>query len=310
MNTVWITGARGFIGRHLAKYLSDSGSKVYGIGHGIWSKYEYRVWGLDGWLNGEINATNLSTLLLKSGNPTHVFHLAGGSAVGASIVAPLEDFNRTVVSCARLLDWLRNFAPNVCIVAASSAAVYGSAYDVPISEIDITHPFSPYGHHKLMLEQLCHSYAETYGMRSVIVRLFSVYGPWLRKQILWDLCSRLNSGITELRLRGTGGELRDWTEINDVVRLLEVAAKIEGTGVSVINGGAGVATSVYEIANMVVNAWGGGRTKIVFSGPGRPGDPARLVADSNQLTAMGFEWSVSTADGIRSYVKWFKQDVI
>jgi len=308
MNTVWITGAQGFIGRHLAKHLSDSGNKVYGIGHGVWSEYERRAWGLNGWLNGEINATNLEQLASESGLPIQVFHLAGGSAVGPSIVAPLEDFNRTVASCAKLLDWLRASAPEVCVVAVSSAAVYGSGHDGSISETDAIRPFSPYGHHKLMMEQLCYSYAETYGLRSVIVRLFSVYGSWLRKQLLWDLCSRLASGETELRLGGTGEELRDWTEVRDVVSLLKIAAMIEGEGVTVVNGGSGVATSVHKIAGMLVSAWGAD-ARVEYTGFGRPGDPFSLVADNSQLTEIGFKWRVSVADGVRAYTEWFKESI-
>ena len=79
---------------------------------------------------------------------------------------------------------------------------------------------SPYGQHKLMMEQMCRSYAVTFGIRSTVARLFSVYGPYLRKQLLWDLCSRLRSGEQTLVLGGTGAEMRDWTDVRDVARFL------------------------------------------------------------------------------------------
>lgn len=101
----------------------------------------------------------------------------------ASFANPLENFSRTVSTSARLLDWLRVAAPEARVVAASNAAVYGAQYDGPIEEDFATHPFSPYGHHKLMMEQLCREYADTFRLRCTIVRLFSVYGPWLRKQL-------------------------------------------------------------------------------------------------------------------------------
>jgi UDP-glucose 4-epimerase len=310
MRTVWITGAQGFIGRHLARHLFNSGHQVYGIGHGVWSEYDYSAWGLSGWLNGEIDATNLNNIAGQSGLPDQVYHLAGGSAVGPSIKAPLEDFSRTVFSCARLLDWLRSSAPKACLVTVSSAAVYGSGHDAAIAESDAIHPFSPYGHHKMMMEQLCHSYAETYGLRSVVVRLFSVYGSWLRKQLLWDLCSRLASGETVLCLGGSGKELRDWTDVSDVVRLLAFAASIKGDGVSIMNGGSGVATSVQDVAQMVVNAWDVAGISVAFNGLSRAGDPFSLVADSRRLDGLNFEWKVPVEDGIRAYVEWCKEVVV
>jgi len=309
MNTVWVTGAQGFIGRHLAKHLSDSGSKVYGIGHGVWSEYEYRAWGLDGWLKGEIDTANLENLASISGLPMQIFHIAGGSSVGPSIATPLEDFNRTVASCIKLLDWVRTTSSGTCIVAASSAAVYGSGHDMAISETASIHPFSPYGHHKFMMEQLCRSYAETYGLRCVIVRLFSVYGPLLRKQLLWDLCSRLASGEKELCLGGTGQELRDWVEVRDVARLLKVAAMIDDNGVSIINGGSGIGTSVSDIAEMIVRAWGA-NCNVGFNGHGRPGDPFSLVADTSQLAKIGYQCKVPVEEGIRTYVEWFKESML
>ena len=117
------------------------------------------------------------------GLPSTVFHLAGGSSVGLSIAQPFEDFSRTVSSTARLLEWLRGAAPDCRLIVASSAAVYGAKYVGPIPENAAPAPMSPYGEHKLMMEQLCRSYAITFGLRSTVVRLFSVYGPQFAKAI-------------------------------------------------------------------------------------------------------------------------------
>src|SRR6202012_4896575 len=106
------------------------------------------------------------------------------------------------------------------LIVASSAAVYGAQHAGPIAEQDALVPMSPYGQHKLMMEQLCRSYAMTFGIRSTVVRLFSVYGASLRKQLLWDVCSRLHRGERSLMLGGTGREIRDWIHVRDVVRLL------------------------------------------------------------------------------------------
>lgn len=305
MAIVWITGAKGFIGRHLALHLYRLGHEVYGIGHGIWPQLESSQWGLSGWANGDIDSANLEAMRRSGGLPSRVFHLAGGSSVGTSIASPLEDFSRTVNTSARLLEWLRVSAPEARLVVVSSAAVYGSRYDDPIGEDFPTGPVSPYGHHKLMMEELCRSYVETFGVRCTIVRLFSVYGPELRKQLLWDLCSKLSSEAPVLRLGGSGRELRDWTEIRDVVRLLDTISVVDGDDLVLLNGGSGVATPVSSITELLVNAWGK-RTKIEFVGEARPGDPFSLVARPDALANRGFNWEISLSDGIASYVRWFK----
>ena len=305
MAIVWITGAKGFIGRHLALHLYRLGHEVYGIGHGIWPPLELSRWGLSGWVNGDIDSANLEAMRRDGGLPSRVFHLAGGSSVGTSIASPLEDFSRTVNTSARLLEWLRVSAPEAQLVVASSAAVYGSRYDEPIGEDFPTSPVSPYGHHKLMMEELCRSYVETFGVRCTIVRLFSVYGPELRKQLLWDLCSKLSSEASVLRLGGSGRELRDWTEIRDVVRLLDTASVVDGDNLIILNGGSGVATPVSSITELLVDAWGK-PARIEFVGEARPGDPFSLVARPDALANRGFNWEISLSDGIASYVRWFK----
>src|SRR4051812_47340192 len=117
--TVWITGAKGFIGRYLARTLADAGHAVHGIGHGALEDAEQRRLGLRTWLNGEVDATNLRALAAKSGLPSTVFHLAGGSSVGLSIDQPLEDHARTVGSTAQVLEWLRSTAPECRLIVAS-----------------------------------------------------------------------------------------------------------------------------------------------------------------------------------------------
>ncbi|WP_346731096.1 SDR family oxidoreductase [Bradyrhizobium sp. 23] len=302
---MWVTGASGFIGRHLVRVLADQGCAVHGIGHGSIEDTDRERIGLSEWLNGEIDAANLNALAGRSGLPSTIFHLAGGSSVGLSIAQPFEDFSRTVSSTARLLEWLRGSAPDCRLIVASSAAVYGAHHAGAISEEAETQPMSPYGHHKLIMEQLCRSYSDSFGIRATILRLFSVYGPALRKQLLWDLCVRLEQGRRELVLDGTGNEARDWIDVRDVVRLLAGLARTDGVPLKVLNGGSGVPTSVAEIVRLVTKAWGGD-IPARFSGLVRAGDPFSLVADAGQLSEIPFSWRIPVPDGIAQYVSWFK----
>lgn len=305
---IWITGAHGFIGRHLARTLGGAGHLVAGIGHGAWPAAAAAQWEVGHWLNGDLSYSNLNALRTSTGPPDVVMHLAGGSSVGAAIAQPKEDFARTVGSTVELFEWLRQESPQTRVVAASSAAVYGAGHAGPIGEEASLTPYSPYGHHKLMMESLCRSYGSAYGLRSVVARLFSVYGAGLRKQLLWDLCSKLESGQSSVELGGCGEELRDWTDVRDVVRALaELPGRAE-IRVPTFNLGSGVATSVRSVAMQVMAAWQPAteNQSLSFNGQSRSGDPFSLQADASRLSAMGFRWRVSLSQGLPDYVRWFQ----
>jgi UDP-glucose 4-epimerase len=304
MEVSWITGARGFIGHHLAKHLSGAGHTVAGIGHGIWPQANASRWGVTNWLNADVDAANLTQLATMSGAPTCIYHLAGGSSVGGSLAAPLDDFRRTATSTAELLEWMRSNAPAAAIVAVSSAAVYGSGHAGPIDENAALHPASPYGFNKYVMEQLCRSYAQSFGARVAIVRPFSVYGSGLSKQLLWDLCGKLAAN-EEIVLGGSGEELRDWLHVEDVARLLKEAASRASSQVALVNGGRGAGLPVRSIVEIVRAAWGDAPL-VSFNGECRPGDPFSLVAATRRLDEWGFRSNVAPEQGIADYVQWFR----
>lgn len=287
---VWVTGAGGFIGAHLCNVLRARGEKVVAFG-----RHE---------VAGALSAQSLEAAIKAEGVPRAVHHLAGGASVGLSLADPLVDFERSVASAAIVLDVVRRHAPDASVLLASSAAVYGAGHEGPIACGATLRPFSPYGHHKRMVEQLAQSFAESYGLRVRAVRLFSVYGEGLRKQLLFDLCRRLGQGEQDIVLGGTGRELRDWCHVDDVAAMLPRLLDKAGPGFSVVNGGGGAVACVGEVAEQVVTAWGGAQ-RIRFSGISRAGDPFSLVAapDPEERSAAA---RVPLADGIGRYVRWFK----
>jgi UDP-glucose 4-epimerase len=111
-----------------------------------------------------------------------------------------------------------------------------------------------------------------------------------------------------LELGGTGEELRDWTDIRDVVRVLELAMSLPFgcDPMPIINAGSGQATSVSRIASLVLEYWPA-PAHITFNGKSRPGDPFSLLADGRLLQTIGFEWNISVSSGIRDYVQWYLQ---
>lgn len=313
MARILITGAHGFIGRHLALHLSQAGHTVCGLGHGIWPQTKATAWGVAQWINGDIVSSNLRSLQHVAGTPDWVFHLAGGSSVGAAMANPREDFFRTVATTAELLEWLRIDAPEARLVAVSSAAVYGAGHGDPIDESAALNPFSPYGHHKRVMEELCRSYAASYGQLVLIARLFSVYGPGLKKQLLWDVCSRIvgaraaDRAVAPLLLGGSGEELRDWIEVHDVARALALLAPRASSAADVVNVGTGIGSTVRDVVSRLLThaPVGPQAVALQFSGQSRPGDPFALVANVTRLRSFGFECAIPLDQGLHDYSKWF-----
>jgi UDP-glucose 4-epimerase len=306
---VWVTGCRGFIGRHVARHLSTLDFQVHGIGHGAWTATDRGQWGVADWVNGDITAGNLAALAAVSGRPSVVVHLAGGSSVGSAIAQPHEDFARTVVATANLLEWVRLHSPESIIVAASSAAVYGSGHSGAIIEGAMLRPYSPYGYHKLMMEHLCRAYGATYGIRSLALRFFSVYGPELRKQLLWDVCERLRAGDQQLLLGGTGAEIRDWVYVTDAARAVAALMMTASAVVPTVNVGTGAGVAVEDLVARLSRAWAGAGSRPVsahFSGQSRSGDPFSLVADGSALTGAGFRFETPLDMGIEHYTRWYR----
>jgi len=298
--TVLITGGQGFLGRHVARAFANDGWKVTAIGHGTWSEDELKRWGVSVWHSCDVT---LDSLITHGGEPNVIVHCAGSGQVSFSLAHPLQDFERTVDSTAAALEFVRTHVPNATMLFVSSAAVYGEVLTGRINEEVPPAPISPYGVHKYLGEQLCKAYSGTFGLRVLVVRFFSLYGPWLRKQLLWDACNRLTSGSAEFF--GTGKELRDWLHVSDAAALILTLTKANSDSYKVINGGTGVGVPVSDILAALSVALGK-RDAVVFTGEERPGNPSRLVADVALARSMGWEPKYDWRRGVREYTDWFR----
>ncbi|HKQ26564.1 MAG TPA: NAD-dependent epimerase/dehydratase family protein [Burkholderiales bacterium] len=302
---VVVTGAYGFIGRHVGRHFAQQGHRVVGIGHGGWDHAQCRAWGLSGWHAADIT---LESLITYAGDPELIVHCAGGASVGFSIERPLQDYQRTVSTTAAVLEFARIHAREAAVVMPSSAAVYGNAHALPIAESATLQPVSPYGEHKRMAENLCRLYSEEFGLATAVVRFFSVYGPGLRKQLLWDACDRLVRNEPPC-FSGDGTETRDWLHIDDTVALIELAGSHADRNCPVVNGGTGHAVSVSELLTHLFGLLGR-KDHPVFTGDGRSGDPKHYLADIQAAQRWGWNPRVSWADGVGQYLDWFRQGAL
>lgn len=285
------------MGRHVARALTARGLRVRGLGHGSWTEDERRAWGLAEW---QVADVTLDSLAAHGGNPEIVVHCAGSSSVAASIEHPLEDFHRTVSTTLAVLEFVRTRAPDARVVLPSSGSVYGSASGA--AEDAVLAPCSPYAEHKAASERLCREFGRTFGVASAAVRLYSVYGEGLRKQLLWDACTRLERGPAGFG--GTGRERRDFIHVEDAVALLALAADRASPDVPVVNGGTGVAPTIAEVL-AEVSASLPGLPSVRFTGERRRGDPEAMRADPTRARSWGWEPRVAWVDGVRAYCRWF-----
>lgn len=293
----FVTGAAGFLGGAVAAALVRAGWRVAGFD--IVSGWAA---GCAHWITGEVARDAMARASAEVGTPDLVFHAAGGSSVGASVADPDGDFARTVGSIRETLAFLETGAPAARLIYPSSAAVYGEASAGRSSESAPLRPVSPYGRHKLQAEAVI---ADA-GAEAVILRFFSLYGPGLRKQLLWDLARRLAARPDTLELAGGGDELRDFVYVDDAVRLAGLAMGTPASGTPLIlNGGRGEAIPVRRVAETLAREMDV-RVRIGFSGESRPGDPSALVADPTAARAAGFEPQVPFEDGVRRFARWFQ----
>lgn len=297
-----ITGASGFLGRFIARHFASQGWCVSGIGHAA-QNFAASSWGISHWVERDVNSDSLSALIESAGGPDVFVHCAGTGSVGKSWDTPLKEFERTVLTTATVIDTLRRLAPNALLVYPSSAAVYGESEDDTLAEDSLLHPMSPYGLHKLAAEDLCLGAHRIFGINVAIIRFFSIYGPTLRKQLLWDITRKLEAGNSVLKLDGTGDERRDFIYAEDAARLVGHIAEMSPQTPLVVNGATGVATTVALIAQAIVKEMGKkDSVRIEFSGVSRPGDPSRLVGDIRKLELNGFNSKVGVEEGIKRFI--------
>lgn len=300
--TALVTGAHGTIGRYVASDLAKNGWRVIGLGHGNWDISELITWGVSCWHEADVS---LETLRATDVLPELIIHCAGSGAVGASLTAPYTDFQRTVATTAAVLEFLRVDCPEAKLVYPSSAAVYGISELLPISESTNLRPFSPYGVHKKVAEELVAEYARFFKLNCSVVRLFSIYGEGFRKQLLWDACHRILAD--ESVFFGTGDETRDWLHVSDAASLLVKAAEHASFECTVVNGGFGESVSVRDVVTELFKLMG--RSDLPsFCGTQRPGDPIHYHADIQRALALEWLPQVRWQVGLERYVAWFKEE--
>jgi UDP-glucose 4-epimerase len=305
---VLVTGGAGFIGSHLVEALVAGGADVAVIDSLSTGRLS-NLRGVEGRVT--LHALDLATddlrPVLRARPVDALFHLAGNANVTRSVAEPRDDFRRNVVATVNVLDALRNTSPRTSLVFTSSATVYGEGASVPIREDDPLVPISPYGASKLACEHYVRLYAHLYGLRTGTARLFSVYGPRLRKQVIYDLMCKLASDPEELPMHGDGSQVRDMNHVASMVSgLLVIAGRAPLSG-ECYNVAAGRQYTIRELAERLCAAMGVA-PRFAWSGEVRSGETQAWYPDISRARALGYEPTMDLEEGLADTVRWFREE--
>ena len=296
-----VTGGAGFIGSNLCRTLLEQGAKVTIFDNLYSGKIEFIKDLTDKGLNFVQEDIRDQVALEKATkNCKVIFHLAAQTSVPFSMKNPKEDCEINVVGTLNVLEAAKKAGAKV--VFASSCAVYGNPEKRPTPEIYPTHPIAFYGLTKLLGENYCRFYQETYGLEVVMLRIFNVYGPNCHGAI-YDFLNKLRKTPDKLEILGTGKQSRDFVYILDMVDALIKAATTEASG-QAFNIGTGTTTSVTELAQMIIEILGLENVKIYFKGgQAWAGDMDITLADNNKaVNKLQWRPQVSVKEGLKELI--------
>jgi UDP-glucose 4-epimerase len=302
---VLVTGGAGFIGSHLVQNLAAAGAAIT-----VLDTFSTGVRENLGHVAGTVNLQELDVRRVAWEEVVGVqhyeviFHFAANAYVPPSVESPAYDYELNFESTFRLLEALRKLKWTGALIYASSAAVYGNPARVPVREDDPTVPVSPYGVGKLAAERYVAVFSRLYDIRAASLRLFSIYGPRQRKQVVYDLIERIIQSSTELFIHGDGSQVRDLTYVEDTVRAAMLVAERAPLHGEVYNVGSGQDCTIGQLAEALCYLLGK-PLRFAYSGAVRPGDPEKLSVDISRVAELGYRPRVSLEEGLRRTVEWY-----
>lgn len=275
-----VTGGAGFIGAHLVNWLVEQGHQVRVLDNFATGRLEV----LDPLRHSiEINPGDIrdfATVQAAVQNIELIIHLAAMVSVVQSVEQPLIAQSINADGSLHVLEAARQAGVRR-VVQASSCAVYGNTNLLPISEAALPDPLSPYALTKLAAERSGQLYTHLYGLETVALRFFNVYGP--RQDPASVYAAVIPRFISALRrgeqptIYGDGYQSRDFVFVGDIVQALWAAAIAPGIGGRVFNVGSGVATSILDLTDIISDLLGIAiQPQFV---PARPGEVQHSCAD-------------------------------
>lgn len=299
---ILVTGGAGFIGSHTVDLLLATGARV-------------RV--LDNFSSGtRANLPNTRSLEILTGDVrdradvkaalkgyNHVIHLAAFVSVAQSIEDPAKSADNNITGFLNVLEEAR-LAGTSRVVYASSAAVYGAPAALPIHESAHLGPISPYGLEKLINEKYVNLYGELYGIPTLGLRYFNIYGPRQDADspysgVISKFCNRFSKKLSPV-IYGNGEETRDFVYVGDIAKANLAALQRHNN--SVCNVGTGKSVSLLQLVETLGVTYQ--HTPTVTFEPARSGDIPHSCADTRRLKDMlGLKEFTSLQDGLSGLLR-------
>ena len=241
---------------------------------------------------------------VRETKPDCIVHLAARAGVRPSIKEPKLYIDTNITGTWHILEAARlHEVPRV--VSASSSSVYGMIKTAPFSEdMLINQTISPYAATKMATEQFCSNYSHLYGLRTISLRFFTVYGPRQRPDLaIHSFAKNIWEG-KPINQFGDGTTRRDYTYIEDILQGLRACLTYEGDLCDVFNLGESQTTTLNELIATIENSLG--KKAIINRMPEQPGDVPLTYANIDKARRLlDYHPHTKIAEGIPKFVEWF-----
>jgi len=313
--TILLTGVAGFIASHTAEKLLNDGHEVVGIDEiNDYYNVEWKQENLAklkkyenfSFVQADIRDLDSLEKIFSQNSFNAIMNLAGRAGVRPSIEEPLLYEETNAKGTLNLLEMAKKYQIKKFILASSSS-VYGNQQKVPFSEIDpVNEPISPYAASKKSAEMYCHVYSHLYGIQSVCLRFFTVYGPNGRPDMAPYLFTKAILSGQTIKKFGNGETKRDYTYVTDIVDGIVASLKLDRQ-FEVINLGNNNPVSLNEFIATLEEI-----TDLkmkIEQLPMQPGDVDITYADITKAQKLlNYQPKTSFKDGMTKFVTWYKEN--
>ena len=312
MSKIVITGGAGFIGSHIAEEAAKENEVVIIDNLDDYYSPDLKQQNLEillanpnvCFIEGDINDLDLVQRVIND-TVDYVFHEAAQAGVRISVEDPFKPNNVNVLGTLNVLKASLD-AGVERVINASSSSVYGKVQYLPFDEAHPTVPVSPYGVSKLAAEHYCRVFYEVYGLPTVSLRYFTVYGPRMRPDLAISIFTRKMLANEPITVFGDGNQTRDFTFIEDIVNANFKLLNTNKADGKVMNIGSGNRINIAVLLKYLMELTNS--VSFVKHAEIQKGDAAHTLADiSLAKQLIGYEPSIAIEDGLKMYVEWFRR---
>jgi len=305
-----VTGGAGFIGSHLSERLLGKGKVICLDNFDPYYDPEVKQKNIERLLNHPnfelIKGSILDKHLLRRSleGVDYVFHNAAQPGIRISVEHPEKAHEVNATGTLNLLEAALNASVKK-VINASSSSVYGKVSYLPFDEEHPNMPVSPYGVSKLAAEHYCRVFTEIYGLKTISLRYFTVFGPRMRPDLAIHIFTKKALNSEPIEIYGDGEKTRDFTYIDNIIEGNMLAME---RGSSAYNIGGGERVSINDLARKIV-AITGSQSEIIYMSALK-GDAEHTWADvSKARKEIGYEPRIGLDEGLKRYVQWYEKSV-